>query len=64
MRSKGLPSVLVSELVSKRRFATPTTKLRTAFKVAGSQLNDDIICLLSVHKARQRARQHIIMLNC
>ena len=31
MRSKGLPSVLVSELVSKIRPATLTAKLRTAF---------------------------------
>ena len=59
MRSKGFPSVLVSELVSKIRSATLTAKLQ----IAGSQLNTDIICLLSVHKARQRARQHI-MSNC
>ena len=52
MRSKGLPSVLVSEIVSKIRSTT-------RFRVAGSQLNTDIICLLSVHKARQRAMQHI-----
>ena len=63
MRSKGLPSVLVSELVSKIRSATLTEKLRPRFRVAGSQLNNDIICLLSMHKARQRARQHI-MSNC
>ena len=57
MISKGLPSVLVSELVSKIRSATLTAKF------ADSQLNSDIICLLSMHKARQRARRHI-MSNC
>ena len=55
MISKGLPSVLVSELVSKIRSATLTAK---GFRVVDSQLNSDIICLLSMHKARQRARQH------
>ena len=64
MRSRGLPSVLVSELVSKIRSAT-VSKIRSkvADRVLGSQLNTAIICLLSVHKARQRARQHI-MSNC
>ena len=33
------------------------------FRVAGSKLNNDIIGLLSVHEARQRASQHI-MSNC
>ena len=63
MSSKGLPSVLVSELVSKIRSATLTANCGPRFRVADSQLNSYIICLLSMHKARHRARQHI-MSNC
>ena len=56
MTIKGLPSVLVPELLSKIRPATLTAKLGSP--VRGSQLNNDIICLHSLHIRGQRVRQH------